>query len=212
MTTFNLRAPNNATFHWTRDLTAYAQVYNLAAATIRMQARLYPEAPDPAAYTWVTGASTGGVVTFSPTTNLAVFTAPASDMETMPADLVYDARLELANGATVPLFGGRLFFSPGVTRLSSDSALLTGTSGIGDTVLVDGECSSSPVPLPLSLSAVLAAVMSAGSGSITGSGSIFNVSVTDAFGAALGEIAATSGAGATVQITDSFGAILGYAA
>ena len=48
--TFNLRASNNATFQWTRDLSQFAAVYNLAAATIRMQARPSPYAPDPPAY------------------------------------------------------------------------------------------------------------------------------------------------------------------
>ena len=204
MTTFNLRASSNATFRWTRDLSQYAAVYNLATATIRMEARLYPEAPDPPAYAWVSGATSGGLVTLDPTTNLAVFTAPLSDVATLPLELTYDARLELPGGATVPLFGGCLLLAPGVTRTSNDSSA-TGVAGIGDTVRVDGERGTSPVPLPLSLSAAIAAVEA-------GSGTIFNVAMTDAFGAALGEIAATSGALATIQITDSFGTILGYAA
>ena len=156
MTTYNLRASNNATFRWTRDLTQFAATYVLSAATIRMEARLYPDEPDPPAYTWVTGATSGGLVTFNPATNLAVITAPLSDMAAMPPQLVYDARLEFPGGATVPLFGGQMIFTPGVTRTTNDAAA-AGILGIGDTVSVDGETSTSPIPMPLSLSAAIAA-------------------------------------------------------
>ena len=156
-TIYNLRASNNATFHWTRDLTPFAAIYTIANATIRMMARVYPDAPDPPVYEWSTGAASGGLVTFNATTNLAVFTAPLSDVEAMPCDLIYDARLEFAGGPVVPLFGGRLSFAPGVTRLMGESSA-SGVSGMGDTVSVTGETSTSPVPLPLSLSAAVAAV------------------------------------------------------
>jgi hypothetical protein len=205
MTQLSLRASNNATFRWTRDLSQFASVYDLASATIRMQARTFPGAPDPPTYQWVTGATSGGRVSFNPTTNLAVFTAPLADMGALSGDLDYDVRLEFPTGV-VPLVRGNLAFHPGVTRTSGDSSA-TGVSGIGDTVTVDGERASSPVPLPLALTAAIAAVEASG-----GAGAGFNVSLTDAFGASLGRLASTSGAGASVQITDSFGTVLGYAA
>ena len=156
-TVFNLRASNNATFQWTRDLSAFAAVYNLAAATIRMQARLSAYAPDPPAYEWVSTNSAHGQVQFSALTNLAVFVAPEADTAALSGDFVYDCRLEFPGGASIVIFGGRLTFATGVTRRAAD---LTGTgvSGIGDTVTVDGERGTSPVPLPLSLAAALAAV------------------------------------------------------
>ena len=137
-TTYNHRASNNATFHWTRDLTTFAAVYNLGAATIRMQARTSPCAPDPPAYQWVSTAGAGGEIVFNPTTNLCVFVAPEADMARMHGDFVYDCRLEFSGGSSIVIFGGRLVFLAGVTRLSSD---LSGASvsGLGDTVRVEGE-------------------------------------------------------------------------
>ena len=159
-TIYNLRASNNATFRLTRDLSAFAAVYNLAAATIRMQARPSPYAPDPPAYQWVTGATTGGQIAFNATTNLCVFSAPESDMAALSGDIVYDCRLEFAGGESIIVFGGLLRVSEGITRMPAD-LVDTGISGIGDTVTVDGECGTSPVPLPLSLSAAIAACQSA---------------------------------------------------
>lgn len=158
-TTYNLRASNNATFRWTRDLTPLAAVYNIASATIRMQARSSPYAPDPPAYQWLSAASAASQILFDPTTNLCVFVAPEADLARMRGDFVYDCRLEFAGGASVVIFGGRLSFSTGVTRLSSEFAG-TGVSGLGDTVDVEGERDASPVPLPLSLSAAVAACQS----------------------------------------------------
>lgn len=110
-TIFNLRASNNATFQWTRDLSQFAAVYNLAAATIRMQARVSPYAPDPPAYEWVSTNSAHGQVLFNATTNLCVFVAPEADMARLQGDLVYDCRLEFAGGASIVIFGGRLHWS-----------------------------------------------------------------------------------------------------
>ena len=159
-TIFNLRASNNATFRWTRDLTSFAAVYNLAAATIRMQARPSPYAPDPPAYEWSSANTANGQILFDAATHLCVFVAPEADMARLQGDLVYDCRLEFAGGASMVIFGGRLHFAEGVTRLSSDLSG-TGVSGLGDTVTVDGERGASPVPLPLSLSAALAAAQAA---------------------------------------------------
>ena len=164
-TIYNLHASNNATFQWTRDLSQFAAVYNLAAATIRMQARLSPYAPDPPAYQWVTGATTGGQIAFNATTNLCVFSAPESDMASLSGDLVYDCRLEFPSGASIIVFGGLLRVSEGITRMPAD-LVDTGISGIGDTVTVDGERGTSPVPLPLSLSAAIAAAQGAVAASI----------------------------------------------
>ena len=75
-TIYNLRASNNATFQWTRDLSLFAAVYNLAAATIRMQARSSPYAPDPPAYEWATSNTAHGQILFNALTNLCVFAAP----------------------------------------------------------------------------------------------------------------------------------------
>jgi hypothetical protein len=155
-TIFNLRASNNATFQWTRDLSAFAAVYNLGAATIRAQARTSPYAPDPPAYEWASNSTAHGQIIYDATTHLAVFVAPEADMARLQGDLVYDCRLEFSDGASAVLFGGRLRVAEGVTRLTADQAG-DGVPGLGDTVEVEGERGSSPVPLPLSLSAVLAA-------------------------------------------------------
>ena len=119
-TVYNIRASNNATFQWTRDLSQFAGVYNLSAATIRMQARLSPYAPDPPAYQWVTGATTGGQIAFNATTNLCVFSAPESDMAALSGDIVYDCRLEFAGGESIIVFGGLLRVSEGITRMPAD--------------------------------------------------------------------------------------------
>lgn len=153
-TSFNLRASTNVTFHFTRDFSNLSGVYNIAAATIRMQARLSPFATDPPIYEWCSLNASGGRVVFDSATGLGVFSAPEADMAQMPPNLVYDCRLELANGAIVPLFAGRLVFAQGVTRTETDSAS-TWVSGLADTVTVDGELANAPSPLPLSLSAVL---------------------------------------------------------
>jgi hypothetical protein len=158
---FNLRALRNATFRFTRDLTAFAEIYDISAATVRMQARLSPYAADPPAYQWVSGATSGGQAAFDPATNLCVFAAPESDMATMPERLDYDCRLELGNGSCIVLFEGKIHWTAGITRLPGDAQSLLGVSGIGDTVTVDGETVASPVPLPLALSAALAATKSA---------------------------------------------------
>jgi hypothetical protein len=163
-TVYNLRATNNATFQWTRDLSAFAAVYNLAAATIRMQARTSPYAPDPAAYEWCSTNTAHGQILFDATTNLAVFVAPEADMAALAGDLVYDCRLEFSGGASAVIFGGRLAVATGVTRLASDLSGV-GVSG-GDTVTVDGERGTSPVPLPLSLSAAIAAAQASVAASI----------------------------------------------
>jgi len=160
-TIFNLRASSNATFHWTRDFSQVAAAYAVASGVIRMQARTTPGAADPPAYQWVSGATSGGVITFDPITNLCVFAAPESDMAAMTGGLAYDCRLELPGGECLPLFSGRIVWMPGVTRIASDATAQTGVSGLGDTVSVDGESSTSPVPLPLSLSAAVTAAASA---------------------------------------------------
>jgi hypothetical protein len=170
-TTYNLRASNNATFRWTRDLTPFAAVYNLSAAAIRLQARASPYAPDPPAYEWSSVNTTHGQITFSPATNLCVFVAPEADMARMRGDLVYDCRLEFSGGASVVIFGGRLCFSAGVTRLFSDLSG-TGVSALGDTVAVEGERGATPVPLPLSLSAAVAACQAAQAASAASAASV----------------------------------------
>ena len=81
-TIFNLRAATNATFHWTRDFSQIAAAYPVASGVIRMQARISPAPPIPS-FQWVTGASSGGVITFDPASNLCVFAAPKSDMAGM---------------------------------------------------------------------------------------------------------------------------------
>lgn len=145
MTTFNLRASNNATFRLTRDLSQWATIYNLSAATIRMQARTSPFAPDPPAYQWVTGAASGGIIAFSASNGLCVVMAPLADMANLPSQLFYDCRLEFSGGSTVVLFSGRLTVSPGLTHMAGDSSAVGVV--VGDTVTVDGETPSSPTAL-----------------------------------------------------------------
>jgi hypothetical protein len=170
---FNLRASNNATFRWTRDLSQWAAVYNIDAATIRMQARLSSLAASPVVYEWSSNNSTGGQVAFNVEPNICWFLAPLADMLGMSKTLYYDCRLEFENGTAVVMFSGRLFWTRGLTRADTDGAA-TGTSGIGDTVSVDGETSGAPVPLPLSLTAAIAAAQAAAS-SVTASGLVIQI-------------------------------------
>jgi hypothetical protein len=176
-TTFNLRAATNATFRWTRDFSQIAAAYAVASGVIRMQARTTPGAADPPAYQWVTGASSGGVITFDPITNLCVFAAPQPDMVAMTDNLVYDCRLELPGGGCVPLFSGQIRWMRGVTRMPSDATTQTGVSVIGDTVSVAGETAASPVSLPLSLSAALTAAQ-ASAAAAAGAAATAQASVT----------------------------------
>jgi hypothetical protein len=201
-TIFNLRAATNATFHWTRDLSQIAAVYAVASGVIRMQARTTPAAADPPAYQWVTGASSGGVITFDPASNLCVFAAPESDMAGMTGTMAYDCRLELPGGECLPLFAGRIVWTPGVTRATGDASAQTGVSGLGDTVTVDGESSADPVPLSLSLAAAIAAAQSA---QTAASASAANAagSATTAAGSAT---AAAASAATAAQIPTNFGA------
>jgi hypothetical protein len=157
--TFNLRAPNNATFHWTRDLSQWAAVYNLASATIRMQARLSPYAADPPAYQWVSSAASGGIAAFNPATGLVVFTAPLADMAKMAGTFSYDCRLEWPDGSKAILFGGRLVFQQGVTKIAGDLTALG--AQVGDTVSVDGETASTAAVLPVSAASVLSQALAA---------------------------------------------------
>jgi hypothetical protein len=143
---FNLRASSNATFRWTRNLTQWAALYDLASGRIRMQARVLPYAADPPAFEWVTGAGSGGLATFSAATNLIVFTAPLSAMAQLSGVYYHDCRLEMSDGSTIVLFSGRLTISPGITRAAGDLSS-TGTQ-IGDSVTVDGETALAPVAVP----------------------------------------------------------------
>jgi hypothetical protein len=123
----------------------------------RIKARTSPFSVGPPAYEWATGALSGGVAAYDAESKSVLFAAPEADMAllALSSPLVYDCRLELPGGASVVLFQGQLSFSAGVTRTSTDAATMIGLSGIGDTVVVDGETSASP--LPLSLSSALAA-------------------------------------------------------
>jgi hypothetical protein len=153
-----LNISTNVPFRWTRDLSAFAAVYNIAAGVIRFQARKTPGAPDPAAYQWATGASAQGTVAFDPVSKQAVFSAPLADMATMQYPLKGDCRLELPGAGPILLFRAELRFLPAVTRLPADASSAA-IGAIGDTVKVWGEDDRSPVPMPLSLSAALASAM-----------------------------------------------------
>ena len=149
-TVYNLRAQNNATFHWTRDLSTLAAVYDLSTATIRMQIRTTPDAPDPAAYEWCSDGLAAGGIFYNSTTHLAVFAAPQADMGALEGSYVYDCRIEFSSGDIV-IFGGALTMGAGVTRHGSGA----GYSSVGDTVTVDGERAAAPVPLPVSFYGVI---------------------------------------------------------
>ena len=137
MSALNLRAANNATFRFSRDLTQIASAYPVATGVIRMQARSSPLDPD-VIYEWSSANVSGGVVTFNATTNLAVFAAPECDMAAMSGTVAYDARLELPGGECVPLFYGRIIWTPGVTRMAKDASNEAGVSVALDTVSIDG--------------------------------------------------------------------------
>ncbi|MBB4199021.1 hypothetical protein CCR94_08050 [Rhodoblastus sphagnicola] len=159
-TIYNLRASTNVSFRWTRDLSSLSGVYDVAASIIRMQARVSAGSADPPVYEWCSSNAQGGLASFNAATGLCIFSASETDMEQMPARLVYDCRLELTSGAIIPLFAGRLVFALGVTRTASTSNA-DGTSVLTDTVTVDGEADNAPAPLPLALSAVLAIAQNA---------------------------------------------------
>jgi hypothetical protein len=154
-TIYNLRATTNVTFRLTCDFSSLAPIYDIGGSTIRMQARLTASSADPPIYEWCSTNSQGGRASFNAATGFCVFSAPEDDMARMPERLVHDCRLELAGGAVIPLFAGRLVFSPGVTRTGSVSVEDV-SRALTDTVSVDGEAGHAPAPLPLSLSAVLA--------------------------------------------------------
>ncbi|PPQ39876.1 hypothetical protein SAMN06265338_101722 [Rhodoblastus acidophilus] len=163
---YNLRASTNVSFRWTRDLSKFQSLYNISASTLRMQARATAASADPPVYEWSSSNTRGGLVSFDAATGLCVFSAPETDMAQMPAHLVYDCRMELPNGAVVPLFAGQITFSQSVTRTSS----LSGASGnlaLSDTVGVAGEGVGALTPLPLSLSSVLAIAQGAASAAQT---------------------------------------------
>jgi hypothetical protein len=215
-TIYNLRASNNSTFRWTRDLSQWAAVYDIDAATIRMQARLSPLASSPVVYEWNSNGGVGiGSIPFDVGTNLCVFLAPLSDMGRMSKPLYYDCRLEFEIGTAVVLFSGRILWTQGLTRADADGAAC-GTSGIGDTVIVDGETSASPVPLPLSLAAAVAAAQASASAAAATLQAVINgagdVALTDAFGTPLGFINSTQAGPFTNILTDAFGARMGYSA
>jgi hypothetical protein len=215
-TIYNLRASNNSTFRWTRDLSQWAAVYDIDAATIRMQARLSPLASSPVVYEWNSNGGGGiGSIPFDVGTNLCVFLAPLSDMGRMSKPLYYDCRLEFEIGTAVVLFSGRILWTQGLTRADADGAAF-GTSGIGDTVIVDGETSASPVPLPLSLAAAVAAAQASASAAAATLQAVINgggdLALTDAFGTPLGFINSTQTGPFTNILTDAFGARMGYSA
>lgn len=171
-TIYNLRASNNSTFRWTRDLSQWAAVYDVNSATIRMQARFSPFGSSPVVYEWSSDALPGGgEIPFDAGTNLCLFLAPLADMLRMSKPLYYDCRLEFETGTAVVMFSGRILWTPGLTRADSDGAAF-GTSGIGDTVSVDGETSASPVPLPLSLAAAVASAQAAAAAAASSAASI----------------------------------------
>ncbi len=224
-----LRASNNSTFRWTRDLSAFAAVYEIASCVIRMQARRSPYAPDPPIYEWNSTNLNGGIVTFDPVTNLAVFSAPESDMARMSGQTSFDCRLELPAGGIAPMFGGIIFWSAGVTRAGVD-ARNSSVAGVGDTVVVDGEPLIAPVPFPASLTASMASCQASAS-SAANSASDANASAQsaaqilqtiidgggdiglfDAFGSTLGFINSTRTGPFTNAMTDAFGAQIGYSA
>lgn len=151
MQQYTLRATTNQTFRLTRDLSRFVTAgYNLSTATIRMQIRSDAYA-SLVVYEWSTANSR---VSFDPVTHLAVFVAPESAMLSLAGRYAVDARAELPGGEAITLFSGTLQILTGVTRLTSDSSM-TGTTGIGDTVLVVGEADPAPVPLPLALTAAV---------------------------------------------------------
>ena len=151
MQQYTLRATTNQTFRLTRDLSRFVTAgYDLSTATIRMQIRSDAYA-SLVMYEWSTANSR---VSFDPVTHLAVFVAPESAMLSLAGRYAVDARAELPGGEAITLFSGTLQILTGVTRLTSDSSM-TGTTGIGDTVLVVGEADPAPVPLPLALTAAV---------------------------------------------------------
>jgi hypothetical protein len=150
MSAVNLRAANNATFRFSRDLSLIAAAYPVASSIIRMQARISLSDPAPI-YEWSSANVSGGVVAFDAATNIAVFAAPERDMATMQGTLAYDARIELPGGECVPLFSGRIIWTPGVTRITADAAAATGVSGVLDTVTIDGAPPTALVAQPATI-------------------------------------------------------------
>jgi hypothetical protein len=155
-TLYRLHASNNCVFHWTRDLSQWAAIHNMAGAVIRMQMRLQPSwvaSPD---LEWCSDGTQAGNIVYNPTTHLAVFTVDVAQLaQVKPQGMYfYDCRLEFTDGSMVVLFGGWITWS-GITHGSFDAATAPGTN-TGDTVTVEGEADNSPVPLPMSITAAVA--------------------------------------------------------
>ena len=151
---YNLRARNNCTFRLTLDFSTLAAAGADLTKPIKMQIKRSPFDAS-AAYTWETGATSGGAITIDPVSHLGVLTAPEADMAALSGGYVYDVILEQTAGV-IPAFSGRLTFAAGITAPDAGMSAF-GATGIADTVTIDGVRCGTVAVVPVSLTAILAA-------------------------------------------------------
>lgn len=144
MQSLAIRAGANAGFRLTLDLSAWAAVgVELAAATLRLQARVQIEPPSTPALELVT--SGPNPVVFDPTTGLVTFSAPGTAMAELAGVYNLDCRAEFS-GYELLLFAGTLTVRAGVTATSPSSGLPS-----VDTAFVSAHpFGPAPVPAPIS--------------------------------------------------------------
>lgn len=151
MQTYKLTGSNNEVWRFTRDLSSWAAVYDLSTAVVEME--FYAPGGSSPALTLSTG---DGSITIDPTTHIAIFAKPVSDIADLLGEYRGDCRLTLPNTASVDMFKATLTMKRGFTRDAVDDTS-TAVTGPGDTVTVvlveDGD--SELVTLPASLTAVL---------------------------------------------------------
>lgn len=152
MQTFSLRAWANSTYRWSRDISAYALLFDLPNCVIRMQLRQGPFLP--VIYEWATGGS-GSFPNSSAvySAGTIIFSAPVEDVRNFSGKYQFDIRIETATGAPVVIASGEEIFEKGITRITADNTE-NSITGIPDTVETIGDPALTPwpgEPLPDSL-------------------------------------------------------------
>lgn len=95
-----------------KSIAAWAAIYDLSAASFRMQVR----SPDASGGEIKLSASTAdGRITYEPTTHLLTIHVSQRDIAHIVGAYPYDVRVE-GLAEPIPLFGGTITFEQGVTR------------------------------------------------------------------------------------------------
>ena len=109
-----LTAYNNERFQWSQNLTAWAEIYNLALATFRMHVR-----PDPTSSNVLIEFVTGGadaVILYDNTSHIMVASAPISKVQNLKSTYAFDFGFTMPGGEFERIGGGTIEFKQGVTR------------------------------------------------------------------------------------------------